>query len=570
MLTSYWLQIAIFFLLLITATKYLGIHICKVLSFDEKPFLYPIISPFEKITYKILRIDTSKEHNWKQYLTSVLILIGMGMIFMMIILLNQHYLPLNPQGFSAPSFSLALSIAVGFATNTDWQCYPGESTLSAFSQMTALTVQNFISPAIALAVCAAFVRGLKARERPLLGNFWVDVIRILYYILLPLSIILAIIFVYEGIPQNFLPYTQATTVEGAQQTIVQGPIASQEAIKILATNGGGYTNVNSAHPYENPTPLTNYIQSLFMLLIPAAQIYFFGRYVKNFKHAWSIFIAISMMLFAIIVIMTSSEASGNPFGILLSIDPSQGNLEGKDLRIGLFGSSLFSSISSSVSNGALSSNLDSYTPIGVMMSMINVQLGQTTFGGMGAGLHSLIILIFVLVYLSSLISGKTPEYFGKKIEIFDIKMSLISIFIYPTIILVFTACACSNIWGTEVLMNQGPRGFTELLYTFSSAANGNGSSLLGSATNTVAYNVAVSLAIIFGRIIVFFPVLALADSFSKKKYHYTPSSPVPISGMTFILLLIVTIMIFGGLCYIPGLIIGPIVENFMMNEGNLF
>ena len=568
--SSSWIQLAIFFSALALATKYLGSHLYKVLHPKEKPFLSSIIGPIEKMTYKFARIDTRQEHSWKEYLISAVLFSCVGILLVFTILRLQGYLPFNPENFGPPSISLALNIAIGFATNTDWQSYAGEATLSAFSQMTALAVQNFVSPAIGLCVAAALVRGIASRKVASLGNFWVDLIRIIYYVLLPLSILLAVFFLSQGVPQNFQPYTHLTTLDAGSQVIAQGPIASQEAIKILGSNGGGYTNMNSAHPFENPTPLSNFVQIFFMLLIPASQIYYFGKSISNKKHGWSIFTGVSLLFVIGLLFLSMKEASSNPILSLLSIDPVLGNMEGKEMRLGIFGSTFFTATSSVTSNGALNSSVDSYLPLGGMMALLNIQLGETIFGGIGSGLYNVLLIVLISLYLAGLIAGRMPVYLGKKIEIFDIKMTMCAIFIYIFTILAFTAWATVSPWGTSVTVNKGPHGFTEILYAFSSAAGNNGSSFLGSSTNTTAYNLIIGLVMLIGRFGLMIPVLALADSLNKKKIHPETEAGLSLSGPAFTLLFVGILLIIGALSYLPSLIIGPILEHMLMYEGSLF
>lgn len=564
------LQLLVFFILLLITTKYLGSHLYKVLTPTEKPAFSFLFGPLERFTYKIARIDPTYQHGWKGYFASSLMVSLMGVLFFLSIILCQQYLPFNPEHFTAPPLSLAINMAVGFATNTDWQSYKGENTLSAFSQMTALTVQNFLSPAVGLCVAAALVRGIASKKFSSLGNFWVDFVRILYYVLLPLSLVTAAFFLSQGTPQNFHEYAKVTTLEGSEQLIVQGPIASQEAIKLLGTNGGGYTNMNSAHPYENPTPLSNYVQTFLMLLLPAAQIYYFGKCINNRKHAWSIFAAVSAIFIAASCGITLMEAQDNPTFSLFSISPHDGNMEGKEVRFGIFGSGFFTASSSVSSSGAISSNIDSYSPIGSMLALINIQLGETVFGGVGSGLYNILLIVIISVYLAGLIAGRPPEYLGKKIDIFDIKMVMCAVFLFIFTILSFTAFASISQWATSMLENKGPHGFTEILYTFSSTTGNNGSSMLGTAANTTVYNSITSLAMLIGRFGLMAPVLALADSLNRKKVHSLSESTLSSSGIAFTLLLTGILIILCALSYLPSLIIGPVLEHFFMHEGRLF
>lgn len=565
-----WIQLLVFFSLLLITTKLLGSHLYKVLTPAEKPALSFLFAPLERFTYKVARIDPSYHHGWKGYFVCSVMVSLVGALFFLCIVLCQGYLPLNPERLAPPPFSLAVNMAIGFATKTDWQSYKGENTLSAFSQMTALTVQNFLSPAIGLCVAAALVRGIASKKFSSLGNFWVDFVRILYYVLLPLSLLTAVFCLSQGTPQNFQEYTSVTTLEGSEQLIVQGPIASQEAVKLLGTNGGGYTNANSAHPYENPTPLSNYVQTFLMLLLPAAQIYYFGQCINDRKHAWSIFGAVSVIFIATSLGIVFMESEGNPILSLFSIDSFQGNMEGKEMRFGIFGSSFFTAASSVSSTGAISSNIDSYSPLGGMLALINIQMGETIFGGIGSGLYNVLLVVIISMYLAGLIAGRPPEYLGKKIDIFDIKMVMCAVFLFIFTILSFTASAAISQWATSILENKGPHGFTEILYTFSSATGNNGSSVLGTAADTTAYNWVTSIAMLIGRFGLMAPVLALADSLNRKKVHPANESTLIPSGVIFTLLLMSIFIILCALSYLPSLIIGPILEHLLMQEGSLF
>ncbi|MCX6990824.1 MAG: potassium-transporting ATPase subunit KdpA [Chlamydiae bacterium] len=564
------LQLLIFFVALLITARYLGIHLYNVLTEGKKPFLSSVIGPLEKLTYKIARIDTNQTHSWKQYLASILLLSLLGIVFVLAILLGQGHLPLNSQHFGALPFPLALNIAISFVTNTNLQNYAPETTLSAFSQMTALNVQNFISPAIGLCIAAALVRAISSKGGGILGNFWVDFIRVSYYIFLPLALILSVLFLAQGTPQNLETYTSITTIEGSSGRIIQGPIASQEAIKVLGTNGGGYTNTSSAHPFENPSPFSNYLQIFFMMILPFAQIFYFGKSIDHKKHARSIFAALGCILLIGIACITTFESKANPALTPLAIESSQGNREGKELRFSIISTSLYTACSSASTNGAVCSNIDSYSPLGGMIPLINIQLGETIFGGIGSGLYKIIILILIAVYLAGLIAGKTPEYFGKKIESFDIKMMMSAVCICLFTTLGSAAWAIISPWGKEVILNNGPHGFTEVLYTFCSATGNNGSSFLGSASSTSGYNWVTSLAMLIGRFGPMIPVMALANSLNRKKIHTPNGSSLPLTGLPFILLLIGILLTLGALTYLPSLIMGPILEHVFSQEGVLF
>lgn len=564
-----WHYLVIFVLTLVMLTKPMGLYIAKVLDPKGKTWLDPIIKPLELLTFRICKIDPLKQQNWKEYLFSVLSFSIMSFGFTFLILGLQEYLPLNPQKLNGISHDLNFNITSSFLTNTNWQSYVPEITVSYFSQMFALTVQNFVSPAVGLSVAACLVKGLFAKQTELLSNFWVDLIRTVYYLLLPLSIILSVFFISQGVPQNFKPFSIVKTLEQKVQVIVQGPIASQEAIKLLGTNGGGYTNANSAHPYENPTPISNFIQILAILLIPAGQFYYLGKAVKNTKHGWSIFVALAIMFIASAIICSIYESEANPIISKLGADSSIGNMEGKEQRFGIFGSSLYAAATTVVSCGATNSALGSFTPIGGLLPMLNIQLGEVIFGGVGAGLFSVLLFIFLAVFLAGLIIGRTPEYLGKKIESLEMKLTMIALLTFILVVLGSTAITLLNKGATNQVSDSGPHGFSEILYAFSSCAGNNGSGFEGLSCNTVFYNIFLGFAMIIGRFCYIIPVIAMAGSFARKKKHFTAESSFPVHGMTFVWLLIGIILLIGALTFLPALVMGPIMENFFMMEGKI-
>jgi len=568
MLIGDFLQLGVFLLLIILLTKPLGIYLGKVLAPNERTFLDPVFKPVERLIYRACRIDPLVEQNWKDYLACVMGFSLVALLFTAVILATQYYLPLNPQKFAGPSWHLNLNTSFSFMTNTDWQSYGGESTMSYFSQMAALAVQNFVSAAVGLAAAAALVRGIARKTGKTIGNFWADLVRVSLYILLPISVIAAALFLSEGVPQNFSPYVQAETLEGGTQTIAQGPIASQQAIKLLGTNGGGFTNVNSAHPYENPTPLANFLQILLIFLIPAAQIYYFGRSVGDTRHAWCIFTALGVLFVAGVMVCAFCESSGNPE--LTKLGLSGGNWEGKEQRFGVFGSALYACVTTVVSCGAVNSMHDSFTPIGGLIPMLNMQLSEVIYGGVGAGLYSVLLFVFLSIFISGLIIGRTPEYLGKKIETYDIKMTVLAILPYVLVVHAFTAWGCFSKWGLAGLGNTGPHGFSEILYAFSSAAANNGSAFAGLSANTPGYNLTLAAAMFLGRFLVLAPVIALAGSLVQKKVHPKTSASFPVSSLVFISLLVGVILLLGALTFLPALTMGPIIEQFFMLKGALF
>jgi K+-transporting ATPase ATPase A chain len=453
-------------------------------------------------------------------------------------------------------------------TNTNWQHYSGESTVSHFSQMAVLAVQNFLSGAVGLATAAALVRGIARKTGKTLGNFWADLVRISLYLFLPISIIAATVFIAEGVPQNLKPYVKAETLEADTQTIVQGPIASQQAIKLLGNNGGGFTNANSAHPYENPTPLSNFFQMLLMLLIPMAQIYYFGCCVGDMKHAWCIFAALAVLLVVGVVLSARAEVVGNP--VFEQLGLAGGNWEGKEQRFGIFGSALYACITTASSCGAVNCMHDSLTPIGGFVPMLNMQLSETIFGGVGAGLYGVLLYVFLAIFIAGLVVGRTPEYLGKKIESFDIKMTMLATLSYVLLVHLFTAWSCFSDWGIEALGNAGAHGFSEIIYAYSSCSSNNGSAFAGLATDSLPYNLTLAMAMFFGRFLTIAPVMALAGSLVHKNIHPKSASSFPVSSLVFISLLVGVILLLGALTFLPALTMGPIIEQFYMLTGRLF
>jgi K+-transporting ATPase ATPase A chain len=568
MLITGWLQLGVIFLLLVLLSRPLGAYLVRAMNPRERLFLDPILKPVEKFIYRVGRIDPLIEQNWKSYLISLLTFSLFSAILTSLILACQYYLPLNPQRWAAPSWDLNVNTSVSFMTNTNWQSYGGETTMSYFSQMAALAVQNFTSAATGLAVAVALVRGICRRSAMTVGNFWTDLVRGCLYVFLPISIFAAAIFLAEGVPQNFNSYAQVKTLEGDIQTIAQGPIASQEAIKLLGTNGGGFMMANSSHPYENPTPLTNLLQVLLVLLLPAAQIYYFGECVENRKHAWCIFIALAIVFFAGATACIFCEASGNPEWGYLGL--TDGNWEGKEQRFGLCDSAIYACATTATSCGAVNCMHDSLTPMGGLIPMLNMQLSQVIFGGVGSGLISVLLMIFLAIFISGLIIGRTPEYLGKKIDIFDIRMTMLAILPYVWIVHAFTSWACFSGWGIAGIGNSGPHGFSEILYAYSSAAANNGSSFGGLSSNSPAYNLTLAAAMLLGRFLVIIPVIGLAGSMTEKKMHPETAASFPVSSLIFTTLLIGIVFLLGALTFFPALTLGPLLEEFFMRNRVLF
>ena len=569
---SDWIELLLFLFLLILLTKFVGIYLYRVLEKDGKTHLEWLIGPLERFTYRFCRISQEKEQNWKQYLGSLLAFSFVSLVVTYLLLIFQSFLPLNPQNLPSLSWDLSFNTAVSFMSNTNWQSYPGETTMSYFSQMVPLTLQCFVSPAVGMCAAAALVRGIVRTGKSGLGNFWVDLVRLCYYLFFPLALLLALFFVCQGVSENFNHYTEAQTLETPHhiQTIVQGPIASQEAIKLLGSNGGGYTNTNSAHPYENPTPLSNFIQILSIIMIPAAQTYYLGRMTKKQKHGWSVFSAMLVVFLISLFVCTHFEMQGNTDYQELGIETTMGNREGKEMRFSTFESSLYAVTTTCVANGAVNSMHDSYTPIGGMVLLLNMQLGEIIFGGIGSGLYSILLFVLLAIFIAGLITGRTPEYLEKKIEGRDIKIAVLALLAFFLSILGFSAWASTTHWGLSNLGNQGPHGLSEILYAFSSTTGNNGSAFAGLSANNVPYNLTLGFAMLIGRFLVLSPILALAGSLIKKKKHPHSVGSFPVSGITFTLLLIGVIILLGALTFIPSLVMGPILEEFYMRMGKLF
>ena len=558
------LELLLFIGLLLAATKPLGLHLAAVLDGSGTTVLDPALRPCERMLYRALGIDPHREQGWLRYAVSLCAFSFVSMLFTYGVLRLQHLLPLNPQGFGPVPPDLAFNTAASFTTNTNWQSYSGESTLSYFSQMAGLALHNFTSAASGIAIAAALVRGISRHSVKTIGNFWVDLIRVNLYLLLPFSFVFAIFLVSQGVCQNFSPYIKATTIEGAQQTIAQGPLASQVAIKMLGTNGGGFMNANAAHPYENPTPLSNFLQILSIFLIPSGLTYYLGRTVKNQKHGWAVWASMLVIFFAGLLVCWQAEQAGNPRLIALGLDRSSGNMEGKEMRFGIFDSALFATVTTDASCGAVNAMHDSFTPLGGLVPLVNIQLGEVVFGGVGSGLYGMLVFVVLTVFLAGLMVGRTPEYLGKKIEARDVKLCALTLLILIFSILGFAAWAAVCRWGTAALGNQGPHGLSELLYAFSSAAGNNGSAFGGLNANTLWYNTALGLVMLLGRFCMIIPVLALAGSLGAKKLLPQTAGTFPVTGGTFIALLVGTVLIVGALTFLPALALGPIVEHFLM------
>ncbi len=568
-----WLQFAIYILVLLVLVKPLGLYMARVYQ-GERTFLSPVVAPVERFFYRLAGVKPEEEMNWKLYAGMLLLFNLAGFLFLYLLLRLQHLLPLNPQNFQALSPDLAFNAAVSFTTNTNWQSYGGETTMSILSQMLGLTVQNFLSAATGMAVLIALIRGLVRHTSTKIGNFWVDLTRSTLYILLPLALILALALVSQGVVQTFQPYATVQTLDQsagpAMQTLHLGPVASQEAIKQLGTNGGGYFGVNSAHPFENPTPLSNFLEMLAILLIPAALCYTFGKMVGEARQSWAILAAMTLVLVAMASIAIWAESRGNPAFASLGIDHSMGNMEGKEVRFGVVNSALWATLTTAASNGSVNAMHDSFTPLGGLVPMWLMQLGEIIFGGVGSGLYGMLAFVIIAVFVAGLMVGRTPEYLGKKIEIYEMKMSALIVLIPVLTVLIGTAVALIVPAGRAGIFNAGPQGFSEVLYAYSSAGNNNGSAFAGLGANSVFYNVTLGLAMLVARYALIVPVLAMAGSLARKKKVPASAGTLPTHTPLFIAWLIGVVIIVGALSFLPALALGPIVQQLLLGTGRLF
>lgn len=580
-MNSIYLNLVLYLIILIVLAIPLGKYIAGV--FENKIGYWGWL---ERPLYRLLGSSESAEQNWKQYALSVMAFNILGLIVLFIIQLFQNRLPLNPAHLDKLSWDLALNTAISFVTNTNWQAYAGETTMSYFTQMMGLAVQNFVSAASGIAVVVALIRGFSRASTKQIGNFWSDLVKSTLYILLPLSIIFAIGLISQGVPQNFNSYTEVhllqpqtitqtidnkpTTQIITTQTLPQGPIASQEAIKMLGTNGGGFFNANSAHPYENPNTISNWLEMLAILLIPAALCFTFGELVKDKKQGYTLFIAMTVMFVVMTIVVMTAEARGNPlfhqFGVdqLFSVLQNGGNMEGKEVRFGIGGSGLFAAITTAASCGAVNAMHDSFLPMGGFVPLFLMQLSEVVFGGVGSGLYGMLVFAILAVFICGLMIGRTPEYLGKKIESFEMKMTALIILVVPLLVLGGTAISLVTSAGLAGLNNPSAHGLSEVLYAFTSAANNNGSAFAGLNANTTYYNLMLGLAIFVGRFGVIIPVLAIAGSLANKKKLAVTAGTMPTSGVLFISILIGTILIVGALTYVPALALGPIVEHLQL------
>jgi potassium-transporting ATPase potassium-binding subunit len=571
-----WLQIALYLGLVVALIKPLGLYMARVFN-GERTFLDPVLRPVERLIYRLCGVNPRQEQHWTTYTAAMLLFSLAGLLLLYALQRLQHVLPLNPQGFDPVAPDLAFNTAVSFTSNTNWQAYSGESTMSYLVQMVGLAFHNYASAATGIVLAIALIRAFTRNSVQTLGNFWVDLVRSTLYVLLPLSLVLALVLVWQGVPQNLQSYIEASTVEGASQTIAQGPMASQEAIKMLGTNGGGFLNANSAHPYENPTPLTNLLEMLALFAIGAALTYTFGRMVGDQRQGWALFGAMAVVVFLGVAVAYWAEAGGNPafdrLGVNMTAASTQagGNMEGKEVRFGIANSALFATVTTDASCGAVNSMHDSFMPLGGLVPLFNIQLGEIIVGGVGSGLYGILLFAIEAVFVAGLMVGRTPEYLGKKIEAKEVKMTVLAlIIVLPISILGFTALASVHPEGLKGPLNAGPHGFSEILYAYTSGTGNNGSAFAGLSANTFFYNLTIGLAMLFGRFLFIVPMMAVAGSLVTKKV--VPPSPgtFPTNGGTFIVLLVSVILIMGGLIFFPALALGPIVEHLLMMAGKLF
>jgi len=585
-----WLQIGLFLLVILLVTKPLGVFMARVFN-REKTFLDPVFRPIEKLVYRLSGVDEKREMRWTEYAVAMLLFSGVSMAALYLIERMQKWLPFNPQKFPNVEPGLAFGTAASFTTNTNWQVYAGESTMSYFTQMVGLAYHNFASAAVGIVLAIAVIRGIARKETDKLGNFWVDTTRCLLWVLLPVCLVGSLFLVSEGVVQNLKPYTtvelvqpyaaQVTTPDGktttqtiTQQVIAQGPVASQEVIKEFGTNGGGFFNTNSAHPFENPTPLSNFFEMLLIFAIPSGLTYTLGRMAGSQRHGWAIWAAMAFLFFVGVSATYWAEARGNP--LLANTDQhsselqSGGNMEGKEVRFGIANSALFATVTTDASCGAVNGMHDSYTPLGGMIPLINIMLGEVVFGGVGAGLYGIFVFVVLAVFIAGLMVGRTPEYLGKKIESYDVKMAMLAVLILTCTILIFSAISVVKPYGTAGITNPGPHGLSQILYAYVSSTGNNGSAFGGINANTMWYNTTTAAAQLLGRFFMIIPVLAIAGNLARKKTVPESAGTFPVTGGLFAGLLVSTILIVGALTFFPALSLGPILEHLLMNAGKAF
>jgi potassium-transporting ATPase potassium-binding subunit len=591
-----WLQLAVFFLAVLAVTKPLGVYMAKVFS-GEKTFMSRLLGPVERLIYRLCRIDDQREQHWTIYTAAMLMFSIVSLLVLYALQRLQYYLPLNPQQFPGVNPDLAFNTAASFTTNTNWQAYSGESTMSYLVQMAGLAFHNFTSAATGIVLAIAFIRGIARREAKTIGNFWVDLTRCSLYVLLPFCIVGALLLVSQGVVQNLKPYTTATLVEPlkvdtpnddgttttsvvTEQTIAQGPVASQEIIKELGTNGGGFFNANSAHPFENPTPLSNFLEMVAIFALGGGLTYTLGRMVGNQRHGWAVFAAMAILFLIGFVVVYTFEAQGNPnfnqYGVTQATiatsgsEQAGGNMEGKEVRFGIANSAIFATITTDASCGAINSWHDSFTPLGGMIPLLNIMLGEVIFGGVGAGMYGMLVMVVLTVFIAGLMVGRTPEYLGKKIEAKDVKMAMLYALIFALSILCFSAWASVAPYGASKINNGGPHGLSEIIYAYTSATGNNGSAFAGITVNNYWYNTTLGVAMLVGRFLMIIPMMGIAGNLAAKKIVPPTVGTFPVNTPLFVVLLIGVILIVGALTFFPALSLGPIVEHFLMKSGTMF
>jgi K+-transporting ATPase ATPase A chain len=568
-----WIQIGLFAAVVFAITKPLGVYMHRVFEGDRRP-LPRLLGPLERFLYRLCGVDPAREQGWTGYAAAMLLFSLLGVLVTYGIERLQHVLPLNPQHLGPVPPDLAFNTAVSFATNTNWQNYGGESTMSYLTQMAGLAWHNFTSAAVGIGIALALARGLTRRPGPAgpktLGNFWADLVRAIVYVLLPISIVATLVLVWQGVPQTLSAYREVTTLEGLKQVVALGPVASQEAIKELGTNGGGFFNANSAHPFENPTPLTNLVEMVLIFCIPAALTYTYGRMARDTRQGWAIFAAMAALFVAGVAVAYHFESGQNPALAGLAVDHGLGNMEGKEVRFGVANSALWATVTTDTSCGAVNAMHDSFTPLGGLVPLLDIQLGEVIFGGVGAGLYGMLVMVILTVFIAGLMVGRTPEYLGKKIEAKEMKLAMLYVLVFPILILVLSAWAAVVPSGTAALANAGPHGLSEILYAYSSQAGNNGSAFAGLSGNTTFWNVTGAFDMLAGRFLMIVPALAIAGSMIGKKTVPAGPGTFPTTGPTFAVLLISIILIVGALTFFPALTLGPVLEHFSSLAGKVF
>ncbi len=585
-----WFQIGLYLFLIFLVTKPLGIFMARVFN-REKTFVDPLFRPVERLVYRLTGVDENREMRWTEYTVSMLLFSGVSMVLLYLIERTQRWLPFNPQKLGNIEPGLAFGTAASFTTNTNWQAYSGETTMSYFTQMAGLAYHNFVSAAVGIVLAIVVIRGITRKETDQLGNFWVDTTRCLLWLLLPVCILGSLVLVSQGVVQNLKPYTtvdliqpytaQVTSTDGktttqtiTQQVIAQGPVASQEVIKEFGTNGGGFFSVNSAHPFENPTPFANFFEMLLIFAIPSGLTYTLGRLTGSQRHGWAVWAAMAFLFFVGVTAVYWAEAKGNP--LLAGTDQhatalqSGGNMEGKETRFGIANTALFATVTTDASCGAVNGMHDSFTPLGGMIPLINIMLGEVVFGGVGAGLYGVFVFVVLAVFIAGLMVGRTPEYLGKKIEAYDVKMAMLAVLVLTFTILSFSAVSVVKPYGTAGISNPGPHGLSQILYTYVSSAGNNGSAFGGINANTMWYNTTTAIAQLLGRFFMIIPVVAIAGNLAKKKTVPQSAGTFPVTGALFSGLLVSTILIVGALTFFPALSLGPILEHLLVNAGKVF